>query len=157
MKSIKTLIFILLIFLTGCLSGEDCEQPSCLAPNINNTIELTLRFMNLQTGEQIELVRINKGDKSIVDTIQFDLSATREIYIGGGRTVGFTEPTTGEIFEEATLDFMILYLNEPINNISNIEIQRILPDCGCPEYKISTLQLDKETIVVNSEIFTLDL
>ena len=157
MKIVSMLVLVGLTILMGCESDETCNQPPCARPNINNLVVLTLNFQSAQVGEQVGLVRLDKINKSIIDTIQFELPANKLITIGSGGVVGFTEPVLGEVFESATLDFIVLHSNEAVNDISAIEIQGTSPVCGCAVYQISSLIIDGEILAINSDSYTLNL
>ncbi len=156
--TLLTLILSTIIW-EGCQGEEECELPPCPTPNINDLVELTLSFQDKQAGEQIQLVRINRLDQSVIDTIQLELPESKEINIGHGGIAGFTEPTSGDVFEEATLDYRVLVSSTETRSITNIEIERLGSEdaCTCPDYQLSTLELDGQRVEVNAKRFTVSL
>lgn len=149
-----TLICFLLI--CACNSEQGCDPPLCPQPNINDQIQLTLRFSDLAADDSINVVRVTRGNQQVIDTIQIYLSDQKAIQIGSGGIVGFTEPTTGKAFEEATLDFIVFYKDQLRSYISDIQIERTIAECSCAEYIISTLILNEKTLEVNASDFLID-
>lgn len=152
-------MFFSSIIWISCQSDAKCDQPPCPRPDINQIIELNLLFPDAQIGDSIGLVRVNRSDKTAVDTTQFELTAEKVITIGRDGVIGFSVITSGDIIEEATLDYKVLVSNEQINDISDIEIERFLTqdECGCADYQIASLTIDGLMLEVNANNFTLHL
>ena len=144
--------------LTGCGTEESCDAPPCPRPNINDRVGLILFLPNSQMGDPIRLVRIVRSSQNILDTLHFELPADKEIGMGTAGPVAFSEPAGGEAIEQANLDFQVLITEVLTHRITNIEIERLLAgECSCPDYQITTLELDGQLVEVNAEQFTLSL
>ena len=115
--------------------SDSCDPKPCPPPNINDLIELNLSFMEVKSGDQIDLIRRHRSDNSIIDTLQFTLNSQKQITLGNGSDVGFTEETHGGPYEQATLNFSALFPSILTKDISDINIISRTPTdpCGCPD------------------------
>ena len=162
--SIYVLFFgLILTFSCETKGPSECYPPPCPRPNVNLQARLTLNFEQLKNQDlsHIQIIRINKDDNSVIDTVNFDMSQSlnKQVPIGGGGSIGFSEPVTGSAIVEGNLNFRIL-INESSDSydISNIEFEDTNTEkCVCPDYQIKALQLDTTTITINSSYYVLTL
>lgn len=148
---------IMIIFCSSCWP-DNCELPPCVPPNINRLIRLELSFLESEVGDSVSIVRIEKFNKTVLDTIGFKLPDNRQITIGGDQ-LNFSLPgTRPDIFTVPYLDYKIIIIDQKVRDITDIEIVDINEDeCSCYRLQISTLKLDDKVIDVNSEYYKLEL